>query len=105
MVSENPAVVDLLPNPETSPRDRVDPVRVAVQVALAFYLLPVILLVASIGVTAIVVGRLARLTAKVADTLKFGPDRHSLPGSRTDGAVIGTRPIARWKRKPSRVIR
>jgi hypothetical protein len=105
MVSENPTMVDLLPDPVTSPRDRLDPVRVAVQVALVLYLLPVILLVATIGVTAIVVGRLARMTAKAADTLKFGPDRHSLPGSRTDGTVIGTRPIARWKRKPSRVIR
>jgi hypothetical protein len=96
---------DLMSEPEGRLRGRIDPVRVAVQGVLALYLLPVILLVAAIGVTSIVVVRLAGLIVKAVSLVPLGQGRHSPQNLQPGGQTIGSTPIAGWRPKRSRVIR
>jgi hypothetical protein len=94
MGSEQPSVPGLLSDLEPTGRPPIDPVRASVQIALVLYLMPVILLVAALGVTSIVVARMARGVARAAAWLKFDPR----PESRPEQRAIGFRPIAGRKR-------
>jgi hypothetical protein len=105
MVSEKPAISGLLTDQATAPEGQGDPLRVVVQVVLVLYLSPVILLVAAMGVTAILVDRLVKMASKVIAILPFGKDRSKRQGFVTRETRIGSRPIAGWTRKRSRVIR
>jgi hypothetical protein len=105
MMPENSTMPELSTDREPRPCGRVDPVAVAVQVALALYLLPVILLVVAIGATSILFGRLIGMTSRAARPLLLGaaePIARDLPGA---SRVIGTRPVVGPKRKRYRVIR
>jgi hypothetical protein len=99
MGSESPVLPGSRAESEAASRHRVDPVRYAVQATLVLYLLPVIILVAVIGFTAIVVGRLSSLVAR-ASSLVVGPT------PQPDRRLIGSRPIlTRSKPRHTRIIR
>jgi hypothetical protein len=105
MGSEHPSLPGLLSDLELhgrEPHDRnsIDPVRALFQITLAVYLLPVILLVAAIGVTSIVVTQAARWTARAASWLRLDLARPAKPATQSQRLAIGLRPIA--GRKPSR---
>lgn len=105
MGSEFPTMSELAPNPDTSPRGRIDPVRFAVQGVLALYLLPVVLLVAAIGVISIAAGQSARLIAKAVGRLTPGQSRASLQSPQAHGRAIGSRPISGQRTRRTRIIR
>jgi hypothetical protein len=105
MVSVDPTMPGRPAEPTTSFPSPVDPVRRAVHFALCFYLMPVILLVAAIGLIGIVVERLAtsmKALVRAISPAKFGENRQ---GIAVKGRVIGVRPVSDWKRRRSRVIR
>ncbi len=105
MVSEKPTMPGLSTDPAIVTGSQSDPVRVAVQVALVVYLLPVILLVAAIGVLAIAAGPLAKMASKVWAVLVPGNDRLVPRSFIYQERLIGSRPITQDKRKRSRAIR
>jgi hypothetical protein len=96
---------ELMLEPEESLRGRIDPVRVVVQGVLALYLLPVVLLIAAIGITSIVVVRLAGLIVKTIGAVPLGQGRHLQRNLQPGGGMIGSGPITGWRPKRSRVIR
>jgi hypothetical protein len=103
MGSEHPS---LLSDLERTGRPPIDRVGAAIQIALLLYLMPVILLVAAIGVTSIVVVRAVGGVRRAAARLKFDLDRLARPGPRPDRRAIGFRPIVRPKKlRGSRIIR
>jgi hypothetical protein len=105
MTSEHPTILELPSEPKSVPPGRVDLVKIVVQGVLALYLLPVILLVAGIGVTSIVVAHTARLAARTAGLVVHVLPRRIRPGSAIEARVIGSQPIAVRKPRWSRVIR
>jgi hypothetical protein len=107
MVSENHSTLDPSTDPDLvgNPPGRVDPLRIAVHAAMAIYLLPVLLLVASIGLVAIVFEGMSRLAGKANAILSARNGSTSNAVLRPQAQVIGSRPVARTPRKPTRVIR
>ncbi len=105
MISEPPTIPGFLANDEPSQRHRIDPIRLVVQGTLALYLLPVVLLVAAIGVSSIVISRSVSWIATFVNILTPGPNQASRFTPRLEARVIGSRPIVRLKSKRSRVIR
>jgi hypothetical protein len=103
MGSEHPR---LRSDREPTGRPPIDLIGASVQIALLFYLMPVILLVAAIGVSSIVVARAVRGVRRAATRLKFDLDRLARPAPRPDRRAIGFRPITRPKKlRGSRIIR
>ncbi len=101
MIQEELTVPGLSTEREPTNRRRFDPIRVAVHVVLVLYLLPVILLVGVIGVTAVGFQWLARGISKIV-----GPrDEPLVPRMMADGRTIGSRPVAVIRRKRNRAVR
>jgi hypothetical protein len=87
---------------ETEPApNQPDRVAAAVQIVLALYLLPVLCLVAAIGLTSIALGALGRGLARLVP----GIGRSARVGSARNPRRIGVRPIALKNPGRSRVAR
>jgi hypothetical protein len=109
MVPEDPTAPGLAlgvdPCPLENPTGRVDLVRYAVHAALAVYLLPVLMLVAVIGLVSIAVNRVASVLVKATRALARREGWPTYSRFRPQPQVIGTRPAGRAHRKRTRVIR
>jgi hypothetical protein len=105
MVSVDPTMPGQPAEQTTSLPSPVDPVRRVVHLVLCLYLMPVILLVAAIGLIGIVVERLATGLRAFVRAIAPGKVGETRPGITVKDRVIGVRPVSVWNRRRSRVIR
>ena len=81
--------------------DGGDPLRRAVHIALAIYLMPVFAIVCAIGGVSIVIERASRLASRLAAVGRRGPGPRPLSVARSD--ETGWRPSTYQERRRTRV--
>jgi hypothetical protein len=103
-IQDDPVPEGQAPDPAATHECRADPVRTAVHIMLALYLMPVLLVVCLIGGISVLIGGVARFASRLVGNRWYGDKGYTpIAGGRAKIGEIGGR--GRADRNRSRVAR